>query len=81
MGSQANLCHMLNAPDELECLSCKVSFSTYLDDYDIHGDHTNPEPGKWVLSVHCPHCETAMKLEITLKTRARLTLREAECPG
>ena len=81
MGRQANLCCMLKAPDELECLSCKKTFSTYLDDYDIDDDRTNPEPGKWVLSVHCPHCETSMDLVLTLKTRAKLTLRDDKCPG
>ncbi len=71
MGSQANLCHMLNAPEEVECPECKKTFRTYFDDYDIDGP-CNLEPGVWKLQTQCPHCdeegrEVPLMVEIEVK--------------
>ena len=57
MGRNVDLTWMLGAPEEVPCPECKAVVSTYLDDYDIEDDHTNPKPGVWHLRLHCSECE------------------------
>jgi len=63
---------MLNAPEEVECPSCKRTFSTYFDDYDIDSP-CNPEPGIWKLRTQCPHCdEEGRETSVVMDFRVQL---------
>lgn len=61
MGLNVNLRRMLGLPTEVTCPKCGKETSTWDDDYDIDDDHTNPEPGVWVLMRYCDHCEHEWK--------------------